>query len=659
MSGFITKVDFSNNRQIKQYPKTETELSGTTVFGTVFSALTSGPDLTSSSTTNFTTGVTSTFSGNTGTTIFYFSNSKMFLGADSLSVITPSNSGFTQYVEPIFTAATSTTIDGNIVNLTYSGVSYNLDVISMNEISPNTYTGTLTSNLYEYSAGTLDYTGRTIWVDVQGISRTERLIIKNNPTIGYVLTCLDSEGMTSWGPPTSGESTLWSASTGTHSAVLKYSNSIASGILSLAHGSGCTASGLISYAEGVLTTASNSASHAEGYLTVASGLLSHSEGFQSKASGTTSHAEGRETIAGGTSSHAEGTKTIASGQDSHAEGSQTIASGSSSHGEGSLTIASGNNSHSEGNQTTASGNDSHAEGYLTTAIGGSSHVEGDRTTASGDSSHAEGRLTIASGISSHAEGYESTAIGDFSHAEGYQTTALSNESHAEGNQTIAGIRSHAEGDNSVATGDTSHAEGYYTTSIGFGSHSEGYYTRAIGSSSHVGGQSYFSTSPVISEGAASFNHSVTFKGYTSNTFGDYSVILGGKNNNTSAESAVVLGCNTKTGDKPYTTYVDNFYNFGNHYVNITEVTGNTYSIVDGDYIIHIICSSASTITIPTAQIINNRVFIIKDAIFSAFTNNITIETEGSELIEGQSNLIIDTDGDAYKLYCYNGNLFIS
>ena len=41
---FITKIDYSSNRQIRQSPETTTNLSGATVFGVPFSALTTGAD---------------------------------------------------------------------------------------------------------------------------------------------------------------------------------------------------------------------------------------------------------------------------------------------------------------------------------------------------------------------------------------------------------------------------------------------------------------------------------------------------------------------------------------------------------------------------------------------------------------------------------------
>ena len=61
---FRTKLDFSSNRQVKQYPETTTVLSGGTNFGMPFSALTTGSDLTTSGVSTTINGVVSTFSGN-------------------------------------------------------------------------------------------------------------------------------------------------------------------------------------------------------------------------------------------------------------------------------------------------------------------------------------------------------------------------------------------------------------------------------------------------------------------------------------------------------------------------------------------------------------------------------------------------------------------
>ncbi len=389
---FLTKLDFSDNRQVKQHVETRTELSGATAFGVPFSALTTGLDLSTSGISQTYSLVTSSFSGNSGTTVYSWYDTRMSLGESYLSAITPSNSGSSQSVI-VFTASTTTVIDGNTVILTYTGVSFSIVVTGMTDLGGGNYSGNvLTNSLKILSADTLDFTGRTIWVDVSGITRTENLIVTNNPVIGYVLTCIDNEGRVEFQPSSGGTSgtTHWSASTGSNAIVQKYSNSTASGILSLA--------------EGGQTKALGDYSHAEGGLTTASGLTSHAEGYQSKANGNFSHAEGNSTMSNGLASHAEGSGTTALGNYSHSEG------GSSTSGISGST-ASGNYSHAEGDGTSALGEASHSEGYQTTASGNYSHSEGQYTTAYGDNSHAGGYQSIASGQTSFVHGSGSTAGG--------------------------------------------------------------------------------------------------------------------------------------------------------------------------------------------------------------------------------------------------------
>lgn len=50
--------------------------------------------------------------------------------------------------------------------------------------------------------------------------------------------------------------------------------------------------------------------------------------------------------------------------------------------------------------------------------------------------------------------------------------------------------------------------------------------------------------------------------------------------------------------------------------------------------------------------------IVKDAAGLAGTNNITIDTEGSEKIDGQDTLTINTDYDWVALYCDGSNWFV-
>jgi hypothetical protein len=178
---FRTKLDFSSNRQVKQYEKLFTALSGGTQFGMPYSALTTGPDLTTTGITQTYTNLVSTFSGNSGTTIFTWYDPNMALGQPYLSAITPSTSATTQFVGPIFTGSTTgVTQDGYTYKTAYSGISFDLVGLAMISLSGGSYSGSVhTNNLTYYSAGTLDYSGRTIWVDVSGITRTEKLIITN------------------------------------------------------------------------------------------------------------------------------------------------------------------------------------------------------------------------------------------------------------------------------------------------------------------------------------------------------------------------------------------------------------------------------------------------------------------------------------------------
>lgn len=205
---FRTRLDYSNNRQIKQRPETLTILSGATSFGLTFSGLTTGPDLNTSAITQTYSSVVSTFSGNNTTTNYTWYDSRMSLGEINLTALTPTYSSSTQQTGALFSVATTTVIDGNTVNLTYTGVSFDIIATSMNDLGGGAYSGTvLTNNLDILSANTLGFTSRTIWADVSGITRTERLIITKNPQVGNVWTCIDSEGMGEWSSISGGTDT--------------------------------------------------------------------------------------------------------------------------------------------------------------------------------------------------------------------------------------------------------------------------------------------------------------------------------------------------------------------------------------------------------------------------------------------------------------------
>ena len=222
--GFSTKLDYSDNRQIKQREKTSTNLSGSTVFGLPFSGLTTGVDPNNSGVTQDFASVVSTFSGNGTTTNFTWYDPGMDIANSSISAITSTTSGETQNTGNVFVvSSTATTVDGYDIDLEYTGVSFDLSVSAIYSGAGPIYSGTVTHQDVEFlSAGTLDFKGRPIWVDNPEITRTKRLIVTNNPSIGYVLTCDNVEGEATWSSVSAATSgaTFWEED-GTGNTALK------------------------------------------------------------------------------------------------------------------------------------------------------------------------------------------------------------------------------------------------------------------------------------------------------------------------------------------------------------------------------------------------------------------------------------------------------
>jgi hypothetical protein len=203
---FRSRIDYSDNRQITQREKTFSNLSGGTLFGLPYSGLTNGIDSTTTGNTSNTLGTVSTFSGNSATTIYTWYDSDMSIAEQNLVPLTSSNSGDTQETGIVFVPnQTGVTEDGYNYVINYSGISYDVEVTNMTVGPGPIYQGSVKHNLTTYYSGnSLDYSGRTIWIDNPEITRTKRLIINDNPNIGYVFTCLNSEGEGVWLPASSG-----------------------------------------------------------------------------------------------------------------------------------------------------------------------------------------------------------------------------------------------------------------------------------------------------------------------------------------------------------------------------------------------------------------------------------------------------------------------
>ncbi|KKK69080.1 hypothetical protein LCGC14_2937620, partial [marine sediment metagenome] len=128
---------------------------------------------------------------------------------------------------------------------------------------------------------------------------------------------------------------------------------IASGLSSIAIGSGTTAGGTESFVIGKSSKAIGNFSFSSGFACLSSGIESFSSGFKTSATTNTAVSLGNSTLASGTQSLAIGTSTIASGTDSVSQGN--------------LSVAEGNRSIALGNTTLASGDDSFAQGFKNTS----------------------------------------------------------------------------------------------------------------------------------------------------------------------------------------------------------------------------------------------------------------------------------------------------
>lgn len=87
--------------------------------------------------------------------------------------------------------------------------------------------------------------------------------------------------------------------------------------------------------------------------------------------------------------------------------------------------------------------------------------------------------------------------------------------------------------------------------------------------------------------------------------------------------------------------------------NVTTVNAATYDLLVSDYILHVTYTTTgavTSLTLPTAQTEAGRTIIIKDAGLNAGTFNITIDTEGGELIDGLPTYTISSNAESVTLY---------
>ena len=83
-----------------------------------------------------------------------------------------------------------------------------------------------------------------------------------------------------------------------------------------------------------------------------------------------------------------------------------------------------------------------------------------------------------------------------------------------------------------------------------------------------------------------------------------------------------------------------------------------YTVTTSDYLISCdTTSNAITITLAPASTTQNQIFIISDEGGNAGTNNVTIETTGSDTINGESSAIINIAYMSLSLYSDGGTAY--
>ena len=102
-----------------------------------------------------------------------------------------------------------------------------------------------------------------------------------------------------------------------------------------------------------------------------------------------------------------------------------------------------------------------------------------------------------------------------------------------------------------------------------------------------------------------------------------------------------------------------FINNGTYSVRSVEEA--TYDVEETDCILNVTyptTAAVTSLTLPTAECYRGRVIIIKDASGNANTNNITVDTEGSETIDGANTYTINANYGVLRLYSDGENWFI-
>ena len=95
-------------------------------------------------------------------------------------------------------------------------------------------------------------------------------------------------------------------------------------------------------------------------------------------------------------------------------------------------------------------------------------------------------------------------------------------------------------------------------------------------------------------------------------------------------------------------------------LDVTDVDAATYDLLVADKILSVSYTATGSvaITLPTAQVASGRKITVKDAGGSAGANNITVDTEGAETIDGAATAVISGNYNFISIYCDGTNWFL-
>ena len=101
--------------------------------------------------------------------------------------------------------------------------------------------------------------------------------------------------------------------------------------------------------------------------------------------------------------------------------------------------------------------------------------------------------------------------------------------------------------------------------------------------------------------------------------------------------------------------------YGGRKRNVTTVNASTYDLLTTDDILHVtytVTGAVTSLTLPSAQAVSGRTIWIKDAGGNASVNNITVDTEGAETIDGGATYPLNSDNQDAGFYSDGSNWFV-